>query len=78
MICFLHGTLCRAPLFVVQSSNWDCSCSVIWDPIHADCAVPQELETDEVLKQLKYITSALTQNLNQTNRDLVAVILLLT
>jgi len=45
----------RAPLFVVQSSNWDCSCSVIWDPIHADCAVPQELETDEVLEQLKYI-----------------------
>ncbi|KAL6603111.1 hypothetical protein ACP70R_043472 [Stipagrostis hirtigluma subsp. patula] len=53
------GVVCgkwrRAPLFVVQSSNWDCSCSVIWDPIHADCAVPQELETDEVLKQLKYI-----------------------
>jgi len=45
----------RAPLFVVQSSIWDCSCSVIWDPIHADCAVPQELETDEVLEQLKYI-----------------------
>ncbi|TVU08426.1 hypothetical protein EJB05_41830 [Eragrostis curvula] len=53
------GVVCgkwrRAPLFVVQSSIWDCSCSVVWDPIHADCAVPQELETDEVLKQLKYI-----------------------
>uniref|UniRef100_A0ACD5ZGL6 Uncharacterized protein n=1 Tax=Avena sativa TaxID=4498 RepID=A0ACD5ZGL6_AVESA len=56
----LHtGAICgkwrRAPLFVVQSSNWDCSCSVLWDPVHADCAVPQELSTDEVLKQLKYI-----------------------
>ncbi|KAF8728720.1 hypothetical protein HU200_017995 [Digitaria exilis] len=49
----------RAPLFVVQSSNWDCSCSVTWDPVHADCAVPQELETDEVLKQLKYINKLL-------------------
>ncbi|XP_014757597.1 uncharacterized protein LOC100831907 isoform X3 [Brachypodium distachyon] len=53
------GVVCgkwrRAPLFVVQSSNWDCSCSVLWDPIHADCAVPQELETDKVLEQLQYI-----------------------
>ncbi|TKW21972.1 hypothetical protein SEVIR_4G157100v4 [Setaria viridis] len=53
------GVVCgkwrRAPLFVVQSSDWDCSCSVVWDPIHADCAVPQELDTDEVLEQLKYI-----------------------
>ncbi|XP_071680768.1 uncharacterized protein [Lolium perenne] len=53
------GAICgkwrRAPLFVVQSSDWDCSCSVLWDPIHADCAVPQELATDEVLEQLKYI-----------------------
>ncbi|CAM0879641.1 unnamed protein product [Alopecurus aequalis] len=53
------GAICgkwrRAPLFVVQSSDWDCSCSVQWDPIHADCAVPQELGTDEVLQQLKYI-----------------------
>ena len=38
---FTAWTFGRAPLFVVQSSNWDCSCSVIWDPIHADCAVPQ-------------------------------------
>ncbi|VAI92607.1 unnamed protein product [Triticum turgidum subsp. durum] len=53
------GAICgkwrRAPLFVVQSSDWDCSCSVLWDPIHADCAVPQELGTAEVLQQLKYI-----------------------
>lgn len=65
------GVVCgkwrRAPLFVVQSSNWDCSCSVLWDPIHADCAVPQELETDEVLKQLKYINKLKNQldNRNQ-------------
>lgn len=45
----------RAPLFVVQTDDWDCSCALPWDPIHADCAVPQELETQEVLKHLKYI-----------------------
>ncbi|XP_026660441.2 uncharacterized protein LOC103707060 isoform X2 [Phoenix dactylifera] len=31
----------RAPLYVVQTDDWDCSCSVLWDPVHADCAVPQ-------------------------------------
>ncbi|XP_072962500.1 uncharacterized protein [Typha angustifolia] len=45
----------RAPLFILQTDDWDCSCSVLWDPAHADCAVPQELVTDEVLKHLKYI-----------------------
>ncbi|KAJ6800211.1 uncharacterized protein M6B38_202955 [Iris pallida] len=45
----------RAPLFVVQTDDWDCSCSLLWDPIHADCAVPQELETEVVLEHLKYI-----------------------
>uniref|UniRef100_A0ACD5WZD4 Uncharacterized protein n=1 Tax=Avena sativa TaxID=4498 RepID=A0ACD5WZD4_AVESA len=45
----------RAPLYVVQSDKWDCSCCLPWDPAHADCAVPQELDTDEVLKQLKYV-----------------------
>uniref|UniRef100_A0A1D1ZE19 Remodeling and spacing factor 1 n=1 Tax=Anthurium amnicola TaxID=1678845 RepID=A0A1D1ZE19_9ARAE len=53
------GVICgkwrRAPLFVCQTEDWDCSCAVLWDPIHADCAVPQELETSEVLKQLKFI-----------------------
>ncbi|XP_073032460.1 uncharacterized protein [Primulina eburnea] len=29
--------------------------SIHWDPAHADCAVPQELDTEEVMKQLKYI-----------------------
>ncbi|KAJ1260237.1 hypothetical protein BS78_10G216600 [Paspalum vaginatum] len=65
------GVVCgkwrRAPLFVVQSSNWDCSCSVVWDPIHADCAVPQELETGEVLEQLKYINK-LKDRLRNSNR----------
>lgn len=55
----IDGTVCgkwrRAPLFLVQTDNWDCFSSVLWDPTHADCAVPQELETEEVLKQLKYI-----------------------
>lgn len=54
-----EGTICgkwrRAPLFVVQTDDWDCSCAVLWDPIHADCAVPQELETETILKHLKYI-----------------------
>ncbi|RAL40019.1 hypothetical protein DM860_008159 [Cuscuta australis] len=53
------GTICgkwrRAPLFEVQTDNWECFGSVLWDPAHADCAVPQELETEEVLKQLKYV-----------------------
>lgn len=54
-----NGTVCgkwrRAPLFEVQSDDWECFRSVLWDPTHADCAVPQELDTDQVLKQLKYI-----------------------
>ncbi|CAK7354276.1 unnamed protein product [Dovyalis caffra] len=45
----------RAPFSEVQTDYWDCSCSVLWDPSHSDCAVPQELETDEVLQQLKYV-----------------------
>ncbi|XP_028755699.1 uncharacterized protein LOC114715054 isoform X2 [Neltuma alba] len=53
------GTICgkwrRAPLFEVQTDNWECFCAIQWDPAHADCAVPQEVETDQVLKQLKYI-----------------------
>uniref|UniRef100_A0A0D9W4Y5 PHD-type domain-containing protein n=1 Tax=Leersia perrieri TaxID=77586 RepID=A0A0D9W4Y5_9ORYZ len=49
----------RAPLFVVQSDDWDCSCCLPWDPAHADCAVPQELDTDEVLRQLKYLKNRL-------------------
>ncbi|KAI3701621.1 hypothetical protein L6452_26834 [Arctium lappa] len=55
----VDGTICgkwrRAPLFEVQTDDWECFCSVLWDPTHADCAVPQELDTDQVLKQLKYI-----------------------
>ncbi|CAN4081971.1 unnamed protein product [Withania somnifera] len=55
----VDGSICgkwrRAPLFEVQTDDWECFRSVLWDPAHADCAVPQELETAEVLKQLKYI-----------------------
>ncbi|XVF00323.1 hypothetical protein REPUB_Repub03eG0275000 [Reevesia pubescens] len=54
-----NGTICgkwrRAPLFEVQTDDWECFCSVQWDPSHADCSAPQELETDQVLKQVKYI-----------------------
>ncbi|GMH17942.1 hypothetical protein Nepgr_019783 [Nepenthes gracilis] len=52
---FICGKWRRAPLFVDQTDNWDCFQSFLWDPTHADCAVPQELETVQVLKQLKYI-----------------------
>ncbi|CAN8271118.1 unnamed protein product [Cochlearia groenlandica] len=54
-----NGDICgkwrRAPRTEVQTKDWECSCCVFWDPLHADCAVPQELETSEILKQLKYI-----------------------
>lgn len=53
------GAICgkwrRAPIFIPQTDDWDCSCAVLWDPYHADCFVPQELETEDILKQLKYI-----------------------
>ncbi|XAR56072.1 Histone acetyltransferase [Bertholletia excelsa] len=55
----VDGTICgkwrRAPLFEVQTDNWECFCAVLWDPAHADCAVPQEVDTDEVLRQLRYV-----------------------
>ncbi|XP_011625731.1 uncharacterized protein LOC18440684 isoform X1 [Amborella trichopoda] len=57
----LKGVVCgkwrRARLSDVQTDDWDCSCSVLWDPLHADCAVPQELPTDEILEHLKYVKS---------------------
>ncbi|XP_017215107.1 uncharacterized protein LOC108193052 isoform X2 [Daucus carota subsp. sativus] len=53
------GTVCgkwrRAPLFEPQTDNWECFDSFLWDPTHADCAVPQELDTEQVMKDLKYI-----------------------
>ncbi|KAJ0030845.1 hypothetical protein Pint_14012 [Pistacia integerrima] len=55
----VDSTVCgkwrRAPLFEVQTDDWECFCSVLWNPALADCAAPQELETEEVLKQLKYV-----------------------
>lgn len=55
----IDGTVCgkwrRVPLFEVQTTNWECFNCVLWDPAHSDCAVPQEVETEEVLKHLKYI-----------------------
>ncbi|KAH9330876.1 hypothetical protein KI387_002984, partial [Taxus chinensis] len=43
----------RAPLSEVQTDKWDCSCAVVWDPHHADCFVPQELETEEIERRMK-------------------------
>ncbi|WCJ30537.1 RING/FYVE/PHD zinc finger superfamily protein [Euphorbia peplus] len=55
----VEETICgkwrRAPLSEIQTDDWDCSCSIPWDPFHADCTIPQELETDEILLQLKHI-----------------------
>lgn len=55
----VDGNICgkwrRAPLFEIQTDKWECFSSILWDPTHADCAVPQEVDTDQVLKQLKYI-----------------------
>ncbi|KAG6384816.1 hypothetical protein SASPL_153635 [Salvia splendens] len=55
----IDGTECgkwrRAPLFEVQTDNWECFHCILWDPTRADCAAPQELETEEVMKQLKYV-----------------------
>ncbi|KAL8036524.1 hypothetical protein ABFX02_12G164300 [Erythranthe guttata] len=55
----VDGTVCgkwrRAPLFEVQTDKWECYRCILWDPAHADCAVPQEIDTEEVMKQLKYI-----------------------
>ncbi|CAN8270924.1 unnamed protein product [Cochlearia groenlandica] len=54
-----NGDICgkwrRAPRSEVQTEDWECFCCVFWDPSHADCAVPQEVETSEIMKQLKYI-----------------------
>ncbi|PIN16274.1 hypothetical protein CDL12_11077 [Handroanthus impetiginosus] len=41
-----------APLFELQTGGWECFYCVPWDPSHADCV---ELDTKEVMKQLKYI-----------------------
>ncbi|XVF06188.1 hypothetical protein REPUB_Repub06bG0025900 [Reevesia pubescens] len=30
-----------APIFEVQTDDWECFCSVQWDPSHADCSVSQ-------------------------------------
>ncbi|KAJ3679241.1 hypothetical protein LUZ60_017252 [Juncus effusus] len=53
------GVVCgkwrRAPYYLVQTKTWDCSIAVQWDPAHADCPVPQELETSEVVKELERV-----------------------
>ncbi|CAM8923307.1 unnamed protein product [Rhodiola kirilowii] len=55
----IDGTICgkwrRAPLSEVQTDEWECFDAVLWDPSHSDCAASQELETEEVIKQLRYL-----------------------
>ncbi|XP_068491416.1 uncharacterized protein [Phaseolus vulgaris] len=55
MLWCSSGGFTWAPFFEVQTDVCECFCAIHWDPSHADCAVPQELETDQVLKQLKYV-----------------------
>ncbi|OAE30477.1 hypothetical protein AXG93_942s1200 [Marchantia polymorpha subsp. ruderalis] len=43
----------RAPLEVKHNDAWECSCALVWDPRHADCAVPQELTDEEIQKRIK-------------------------
>ncbi|CAM6097144.1 unnamed protein product [Calypogeia fissa] len=43
----------RAPLGIVPDDQWECSCALVWDPRHADCAVPQELSTEEIDLRMK-------------------------
>ncbi|KAK8938806.1 hypothetical protein KSP39_PZI011436 [Platanthera zijinensis] len=65
-----NGNICgkwrRAPLFSVQTDDWDCSCALPWDPIHADCSVPQEIDTEEVLKHLKFVDMVKSRLNNRT------------
>ncbi|RLM69459.1 CHD3-type chromatin-remodeling factor PICKLE-like isoform X1 [Panicum miliaceum] len=58
----------RAPLYVVQTDDWECFCCLLWDPAHADCAVPQELKTSEVLKQLKFVNTLKNQLVDQIQK----------
>ena len=36
-----HLVDCRAPLDCKQTDSWECFCVIEWDPLHADCAIPQ-------------------------------------
>jgi len=58
----------RAPLYVVQTDDWDCFSCLLWDPAHADCAVPQELKTSDVLKQLKFVNTLKNQLVDQNQK----------
>ncbi|MCO5576172.1 hypothetical protein L7F22_029980 [Adiantum nelumboides] len=42
----------RAPLHVQQADDWECFCTIEWDPLHADCAIPQECSDEEVLSRI--------------------------
>lgn len=59
----------RAPLLEVQNDDWDCSCAVVWDPVHSDCAVPQELTTEEILWRLKATEMAKLQLNNKKRKS---------
>ncbi|KAL2612281.1 hypothetical protein R1flu_023973 [Riccia fluitans] len=54
----------RAPLDVEHNDTWECSCALVWDPRHADCAVPQEL-TDEEIQERRTFSSESPQAVEQ-------------
>eukprot|EP00249_Psilotum_nudum_P009012 c21652_g1_i1 orf=331-2223(+) len=54
----------RVPLGLEQKESWECFCAIFWDPSHADCAVPQELATEDIVKRMQ---------LQSTNSDNVDV-----
>lgn len=49
----LCGKWRRAPLNMQQFDRWECFCTIEWDPCHADCAIPQELPTEEILRRMQ-------------------------
>ncbi|TXG57757.1 hypothetical protein EZV62_015586 [Acer yangbiense] len=57
-----------APLFEVQTDDWECFCSVHWDPTHADCAVPQGMGGSCSYHD-RIIISALIKENNSVNRS---------
>lgn len=54
----------RAPLNVEQTDDWECFCAMEWDPLHADCSIPQECSDEEVLIRIAHRM--------QTNTDVPA------
>lgn len=55
----------RAPLNAENGPDWECSCAVVWDPIHSDCSVPQEFVKKEMDKRLRAIAEVDAQKVSE-------------